>query len=34
MFQPLEPLETCTGEEQTFADRLAASDVDEDFRPR
>jgi monoamine oxidase len=33
MFEPLEQLEDFAGEDRTFADWLAASDVDEDMRP-
>ncbi len=33
MFEPLEQLEGFTGEDQTFSDWLASSDVDEDVRP-
>jgi monoamine oxidase len=33
MFEPLERLEDFAGEDRTFADWLAASDVDEDVRP-
>jgi len=33
MFAPLEQLENFTGEDQTFADWLAASNVPADLRP-
>jgi monoamine oxidase len=33
MFEPLEQLENFAGEDQTFADWLAASDVDNELRP-